>query len=114
MSEVQESLLSAILILLLVAIYYKEDAYKADLDIILDGLLQQELRHGVQQQQTRGPRVAVGFGSCKDVIALDGMLVLDRAGLSPPSSPRHHNKLATDDHVAETFAYFLQHGAAAE
>lgn len=113
MAKVQESLLSVILIILLVAVYYKEDAYRADLDIILDGLLQQELRYSAQQQ-TRDPRVAVGFGSCKDVVALDGLLVLDRAGLSPPSSPRHHNKLATDDHVAETFAYFLQHGAAAE
>ena len=105
--------MSAILIILLVAVYYKEDTYKADLDIILDGLLHQELRYNTQQQ-TRDPRVAVGFGSCKDVFALDGLLVLDRAGLSPPSSPRHHNKLATGDHVTETFAYFLQHGAAAE
>lgn len=110
-SSFRQCLVSAVLLVLLV-LTPVQDTFRGDLGLILDGLLRQELRHGVRQGAF--PRVAVGFGSCKDVVALDGVLVLERAGLSPPSAPHHHGKLSTADEVSETFAYFIRHGAAAE
>lgn len=110
---VRKSLLSAVLLLLLTTIPVHKNTFRGDLHRILDGLLKQEHDHH-HQQGNRFPRVAVGFGSCLDVIALDGVTVLGRAGISPPVFPRHHDKLSSADDVAEAFAYFFQHGAAAE
>ena len=110
---VRKPLFSALLLVLLTAIPVHKSTFRGDLQRILDGLLKQE--HGHQgQRESGGARVAVGFGSCLDVNALDGVTVLGRAGISPPVFPRHHDMLSSADDVAEAFAYFFEHGAAAE
>jgi len=59
------------------------------------------------------PKVAVGFGSCIDVVA-DGLSVLDKFEAVSPDVPEHHESLSNYDEFLKTFAYFYEHGAAGE
>ena len=60
------------------------------------------------------PRVAVGFGACKDVI-VPALPTLTGAGIIPPEHPPEHVRIIqSKDDLQNMFAYFFQHGAAAE
>ncbi|KAK2158578.1 hypothetical protein LSH36_167g06004 [Paralvinella palmiformis] len=103
------------LTILLLAFVYKRhgdtdgDELKAQLNTVLNGLLRAEQKVGLDPET----RVAVGFGSCLDLIA-DGLSVLDRVGAEPPVRPRHVNEISSLTEFEEIFAYFFRHGAAAE
>ena len=57
--------------------------------------------------------IAVGFGSCLDLL-VDGKPLMDALGLKPPAVPKYHETIKTLDDVAEMFALFFSNGAAAE
>lgn len=97
--------------LLVTFIPIQDITFEGNLNKILRGLLKQET---IVHKVPEAPRVAVGFGSCVDVFAFDSLPVLQGSYISPPASARHHSLLFSEDDVAETFAYFFQHGAAAE
>jgi len=104
------SILSFLIVLL--ALCYRKDVKviaPADLDTILQNLLKAEqvaTLHSI-------PKVAVGFGSCIDVVA-DGLSVLDKFEAVSPDVPEHHESLSNYDEFLKTFAYFYEHGAAGE
>ncbi len=83
--------------------------FQADLKSVLDGLLYQERRYEVN----KGSKVAVGFGSCWDIVTR-GVEVMTVANVASPPYPEHYNTISTMDELARTFAYFFQNGAAAE
>lgn len=97
------------LLFLVLAVYFPSQRYQADLDRILHGLLQEEEFPSRNQQN----RVAIGFGSCLDIFT-DGLELLKRAEIQPPKTPVHHNIISSTDKLAETFAFFFEHGSASE
>lgn len=61
----------------------------------------------------RDLRVAIGFGSCVDVIA-SAADVLRTLNASVPEDPQHFNTVHDQEEFERIFAYFFRHGAAAE
>ncbi|CAG2113198.1 unnamed protein product, partial [Medioppia subpectinata] len=57
-------------------------------------------------------KIAIGFGSCVDVVAQTRDVLLDR--YSPPEVAKPYDIIETRDELLESFAYFFQFGAAAE
>ena len=76
---------------------------------VLNGLLKAEQEASLAHQL----RVAVGFGSCVDMIG-PGLDILERIGAVPPDKPVHHDSVQNVDELQRIFAYFFRHGAAAE
>jgi len=76
---------------------------------VLNGLLKAEQ----EAELTNQLRVAVGFGSCMDMIG-PGLEILTDIGAVPPDKPKHYDSLHDLDELQQIFAYFFQHGAAAE
>ena len=58
-------------------------------------------------------RAAVGFGSCMDIF-VDGLAVFEKLGVAPPEHAVHHELIRDMSSFAETFAYFMDEGAASE
>lgn len=104
-----EKCFASLLCLLLAFLPSQREAFPADLDAILRGLLREERFQEVNGRN----KVAIGFGSCEDVLA-DGLAFLDAAGLAAPETPLHHDVISSPEHLAEAFAYFYEYGAAAE
>lgn len=82
----------------------------ANIERVLDGLLKEEVFRRVSHDTHR---VAIGFGSCVDVVS-DGLKVLGALDIQPPLHPSHHDTVSNETELAEGFAYFFQYGAAAE
>ncbi len=97
------------LLFLVLAVYFPSQRYQADLERILHGLLKEEEFPSRNQQN----RVAIGFGSCLDIVT-DGLELLKRMEVEPPESPAHHEIISSQDKLAEAFAFFFQRGSAAE
>jgi len=76
---------------------------------VLNGLLKAEQEAPLANEL----RVAVGFGSCVDMIG-PGLDILGRIGAAPPDKPLHYDSLQNMDELQRIFAYFFRHGAAAE
>lgn len=57
-----------------------------------------------------GIKIALGFGSCQDIIVQSNQVILDR----PPEIPEHFYSINTKEELLKVFAYFYRHGAAAE
>ncbi len=105
-----EKCFASFLCLLLALLPSQRDSLPTDLDAILRGLLREERFREVNGRN----RVAIGFGSCEDVKVADGLAFLQAAGIEVPESPLHHDVISSPKHLAETFAYFYEYGAAAE
>jgi len=76
---------------------------------VLNGLLKAE-----QDASLANPlRVAVGFGSCLDMIG-PGLDILAQIGAEPPYQPMHYDSLHDVSELQQMFAYFFRHGAATE
>lgn len=91
-----------------VALQYKN----ADLiqrEKVLIGLLEEE-RSG---QLSTDLAIAVGFGSCLDIL-VDGIPLMKSLGVEPPKVAKYHETMETLEQVREMFAFFLSEGAAAE
>ena len=97
------------LLFLILAIYIPTQRYEANLARILRGLLQEE-EFPLRNQQNK---VAIGFGSCVDIVT-DGVELVQRLGIPPPKTPLHHNIISTQKELAETFAFFFERGSASE
>ncbi|KFM82676.1 ADP-dependent glucokinase, partial [Stegodyphus mimosarum] len=72
----------------------------------LTGLLAEEKSASVGA----GTKVAIGFGSCQDIIVQSNQVIFDPA----PEEPEHFYSIATKEEFLKVFAYFYRHGAAAE
>ena len=57
--------------------------------------------------------IAVGFGSCLDIL-VNGIPLMDVLGIEPPKVAKYHESMQSIDDIAEMFAFFLSEGAAAE
>lgn len=97
------------LLFLVLALYFPSQRYQADLDRILHGLLKEEEFPSRNQQN----RVAIGFGSCLDIFT-DGLELLKRVDIDPPETSVHHEIISSKENLAETFAFFFEHGSASE
>ncbi|OCT77818.1 ADP-dependent glucokinase [Xenopus laevis] len=102
------------LLALLAAYWYRQiddNALQSRLDSVLSSLLRAEQKVGLDSH--RPPRIAIGFGGCLDII-VDGVALLNEAGIEPTYNPIHHNYIETEAQLAESFAYFFPPGAASE
>lgn len=102
------TLLSALIIFY--AYYYKkasDEVLRERLERILDGLLKAEGKVSVNPKT----RIAIGFGSCQDLI-VQSSEVFD--GREPASNPRHVDVVENEEDLLSVFAYYFRHGAAAE
>lgn len=102
------TILSALVIFY--AIYYKrqtDDLLRQRLQLILDGLLKAESEVAVRPKT----RIAIGFGSCQDLIVQSSDLF---GGIEPPQDPEHIDVIDSEKDLLRTFAYYFRHGAAAE
>jgi ADP-dependent glucokinase len=106
---IDRAIASSFFILFIVALPYFTNTFHSELEVIRDALIYQETRYSVNTSM----RAAVGFGSCLDMVT-NGVLLLDRAGISPPLSPQHFDVVSSPDELAQVFAYFFENGAAAE
>lgn len=89
--------------------YIRYDNTQEDLNKILKGLLKIEESARIGN----GLRVAVGFGSCEDLIVSSSTL-LERLGGDVPNEIKHHHLIHNTDEFLQMFTYFFRHGAAAE
>ena len=97
------------LLFVLLATYIPTQKHEADLKRILQGLLKEE--EFPLREQPR--RVAIGFGSCVDIVT-EGLKLFEQLGIAPPESPCHNNVIASEEQLAETFAFFFERGSASE
>ena len=97
------------LIAIVAYIYLKNRNEKVYLERVLKGLLKREQSVNV----SKNIRVAVGFGSCMDII-IDGLALFEKLGYQPPDGVAHHDLIEDKHKFRETFAYFMKEGAAAE
>ncbi|PSN36343.1 ADP-dependent glucokinase [Blattella germanica] len=94
----------------LVAYYYRGDM-EEELTTKLISVLQGLERVEKETLVNRKPKVAIGYGACKDLF-IDGRELLkydDNA-----AKPEHFNGIKTYEELIKTYAYFFRHGAAAE
>lgn len=96
-------------LVLLSSYLYRRHMDVKHLDTVLMGLLEAERAVPLDS----GLRVAVGFGSCVDVIG-SAMDVLAKLSASVPDKPEHFNTVHNQEEFEKIFAYFFRHGAAAE
>ncbi len=85
----------------------EDDPARARMSSVLASLLRQE----GEIRPLRRPRVAVGYGACRD------LFVNARDIFSPheaPARPEHYLQVEDEGQLRRMFAYFFQHGAAAE
>lgn len=100
------------LVCILIAIYipqWKQILFQTEMRSILDGLLLQERRYSVNKES----RVAIGFGSCWDIVT-NGVKLMEMVNISVPVHPEHHDTISSREELAQAFAYFIQNGAAGE
>ncbi|XP_048830504.1 ADP-dependent glucokinase isoform X2 [Brienomyrus brachyistius] len=103
----------SIIVVLLAYWYRTEQDVHLDgrLDAVLSSLLLAERKVG--SGRVARPRVAVGFGGCVDIV-VDGVSLLDKAGVLPSDQPLHHDFIENGEQLAQSFAYFFPPGAASE
>ena len=97
------------LLLLFLAVYIPTQKYKADLELVRNGLLSEEGFPSTKREN----RVAIGFGSCVDVTA-NGVRVMEKLRVLPPNETSHNSVIETQEQLAETFGFFFERGSASE
>lgn len=94
---------------LVLASYIPTQRQEVNLDRILHGLLKEE-----EFPPKHHPRkVAIGFGSCVDVVT-GGVELFERLGIAAPEESFHNQVISSDQELAETFAFFFERGSASE
>ena len=99
------------LIVLLIAYWYEwrqVDDLLNRIELTHESLLQIEESVSVDPKT----KIAIGFGSCLDVIAQTSDVIINR--YSPPKVAKNYDIIENRDELLEAFAYFFQFGAAAE
>lgn len=94
---------------LALATYIPTQRQEADLTRILHGLLKEE--EFPLRNQPR--RVAIGFGSCVDVVT-GGVELFEQLGIAAPEKPFHNKIISSEEQLAESFAFFFERGSASE
>lgn len=97
------------ILVVLVAIYFRnyDDELQHRLIKVLNGLERLETKHEISVR----PKVAIGYGACKDVF-IDAKYLLR---YSPKvGTPKHFDEIASEEELLKSFAYYFRHGAAAE
>lgn len=97
------------LLFLVLATYIPTQKYEVDLARILHGLLKEE-EFPLRNQRNK---VAIGFGSCIDIVT-NGVQLLKRMEIEPPETPLHNNIISSNEELAQTFAFFFERGSASE
>lgn len=97
------------LIFLALATYIPTQKQEADLTRILHGLLKEEEFPLMDQRR----RVAIGFGSCVDLVA-GGLELFEHLGIAAPETPFHNSIISSEEQLAESFAFFFERGSASE
>lgn len=97
------------LLFLVLAAYIPTQKQEADLTRILQGLLKEE--EFPLRNQPR--RVALGFGSCVDILT-GGLEFFEQLGIAAPEKPLHNSIISSEKQFAETFAFFFERGSASE
>lgn len=102
--------LFSFLVLLCAFLYKKhhDDASRSKLDETLSSLLRVEQSLGVNANA----KIAIGYGSCIDVVSSARDLLTQRFG--PPAHIHHYDVISSEEELLQTFAYFFMRGAAAE
>lgn len=85
---------------------YQASLYLSKLEDTLKGLLKEELSVSIDP----GTKVAIGFGSCQDIIVQSKEVVFDQ----PPKIPEHFYSVSNKEEFLKVLAYYYRHGAAAE
>ncbi len=99
------------LIIVLIAYWYEwriEDNLRMRIELTHESLLNIEESVSVNPKT----KIAIGFGSCLDIIAKSRDIILDR--FLPPLKPKHFDLIETSEELVQVFGYFYQFGAAAE
>jgi len=100
----------SVLVIIAAVVYRRGVEWETErMTAVLNGLLKAEQEVALAHQL----RVAVGFGSCVDMIG-SWLDILGRIGAVPPDRPKHYDSLHDMNELQQIFAYFFQHGAAAE
>jgi len=100
----------SVLVIIAAIVYRRWELLETDrMTAVLNGLLKAEQEVAMASKL----RVAVGFGSCVDMIG-PGLDILARIDAEPPDQPKHYDSLHDLNELQRIFAYFFQHGAAAE
>ncbi len=77
----------------------------------MSAVLESLLREETPRWPLRRPRVAVGYGACRDLfVRAEDIFGQERV----PEEPRHFAQIDNREQLNQMFAYFFQHGAAAE
>jgi len=104
-------LASAVILLVSILTYW----YKSNVDDVLNDRLKNVLESFLdveaKQQSGYSPRVAVGYGACMDLFISAKYMVENETF---PASPQNYLQIDNKQELMEMFAYFFQHGAAAE
>ena len=98
-------------LVLVAALLYKrqrDEANRAKLDETLSSLLRVEKSFTVNQEA----RVAIGYGSCVDVVSSAADVITSH--FDPPTELRHFDVISSEDQLLQSFAFFYVRGAAAE
>lgn len=91
-------------------IYHKTPQGEAKrLENVLLRLLAEEQAANVSRDLV----IAVGFGSCLDLL-VDGIPLMKALDIKPPSKAKYHEDISTLQELSEMFAFFLEQGAAVE
>ena len=99
----------SVLIIVIALLYRRQvdEVLKDRLNSVLVGLVNVEKECSVDIR----PKVAVGYGACKDLfIDAKELLKYDDAA----QNPEHFNDINSVEKLLKTYAYFFRHGAAAE
>lgn len=99
-------------IAVLTSAYFANKYYKDRLRERLDGTLESLLTVERSVHINPNARVAIGYGSCLDIVAPASHLITLHH--SPPLDPSHHGIINTQQELLESFAFYYKFGAAAE
>ena len=101
-----------------IAVWYRgslleDDHLRQRMEAVLKSLIKQEKTAmiGYEGGDSAGPRIAIGYGACKDLF-VDAYKLLPQS--VAPDRPEHFNEVETESQLRKMYAYFFQHGAAAE
>lgn len=116
-SLAQLSLVAAVAIAA-IAVWYRgslleDDHLRQRMEAVLKSLIKQEKTAmvGYAGSDGAGPRIAIGYGACKDLF-VDAYKLLPQS--VAPDNPEHFNEIESESQLRKMYAYFFQHGAAAE
>lgn len=96
----------------LISAYYAGKYYRDRLREKLDETLVSLLKIEDSIEINSNARVAIGYGSCFDIIAPASDMITSHA--VPPQDPSHHASINELKDLEESFALYFKHGAAAE